>query len=106
MSGALEDRIVVAEVHRAVGEHAVLLIGSRAVGSAELSSDYDIVVALPLLLVPLRLRRLEVAGTIAALAPSASERQPDPKLAIAERAKFVGLEGPARGPGVVSTTGF
>ena len=62
MSGALEDRIVVAEVHRAVGEHAVLLIGSRAVGSAELSSDYDIVVALPLLLVPLRLRRLKVAA--------------------------------------------
>ena len=62
MSSALEDRIVVAEVHRAVGEHAVLLLGSRAVGTAELSSDYDIVVVLPLLLVPLRLRRLKVAA--------------------------------------------
>lgn len=62
MSCAIEDRVVVAEVRRAVGEHAVLLLGSRAVGTADSSSDYDIVVALPLLLVPLRLGQLKLAA--------------------------------------------
>jgi predicted nucleotidyltransferase len=62
VNSAVADRIVVEEAHRAVGAHPVLLLGSRAVGTATPASDYDIVVALPLLLLPLRLRRLKVAA--------------------------------------------
>jgi predicted nucleotidyltransferase len=62
VNSSVEDRLVVEEVQRAVGRRPVLLLGSRAVGTANPASDYDIVVPLPLLFVPLRLGRLKVAA--------------------------------------------
>jgi predicted nucleotidyltransferase len=41
-----------------VGDRPILLCGSRALGSAGADSDYDVVVVLPSVLVPIRLRRL------------------------------------------------
>lgn len=50
------------EVHRAVGRKPVLLLGSRAIGTAHAASDYDLLVLMPVAQIPFRLRRLRIAG--------------------------------------------
>jgi len=49
-------------VHRAVGKKPVLLLGSRATGTAHASSDYDLLVLLPVAQIPFRLRRLRAVA--------------------------------------------
>jgi predicted nucleotidyltransferase len=56
------DRLIVAEVHRALGEVPVILCGSRAAGTATASSDYDLLVAIPRRRIPFTLRRLGALG--------------------------------------------
>jgi predicted nucleotidyltransferase len=53
---------VAAEVHRAVGRKPVLLLGSRATGTAHAASDYDLLVLMPVAQIPFRLRRLRAAA--------------------------------------------
>lgn len=50
------------EVHRAVGRKPVLLLGSRATGTANAVSDYDLLVLMPVVQIPFRLRRLRAAA--------------------------------------------
>jgi len=54
-----EQRIAVAAEHR-LGRTPVLLCGSRALGIQHQDSDFDVVVVLPALRIPLALRRLRV----------------------------------------------
>lgn len=56
------DRLIVAEVRRALGEVPVILCGSRAAGTATASSDYDLLVAIPRRRIPFALRRLGALG--------------------------------------------
>ena len=51
-----------ARVHDAVGPRPVLLVGSRATGTARTDSDVDVLVLLPLLRIPLVLGRLHRAA--------------------------------------------
>ena len=50
------------EVHRVVGRKPVLLLGSRATGTAHAASDYDLLVLIPVAQIPFRLRRMRVAA--------------------------------------------
>jgi hypothetical protein len=64
MSAPDSDRAIREEVCRAVGRATILLAGSRATGEATDDSDYDVVVVLPALRIPLampRLRRAQIA---------------------------------------------
>ncbi len=54
---------IVATIHRAVGPVPVMLAGSRAIGSADSTSDYDLVTVLPLARIPRALGRLRQAKT-------------------------------------------
>jgi len=57
----------VAEVARHVGSVPVLLAGSRALGTAHATSDYDVSVVLPLLRIPRAARRLaQASGNLSA----------------------------------------
>lgn len=53
---------IVTEITRRVGAVPVLLIGSRAVGTARADSDYDVAVVMPLLRIPRAVSRLAVAA--------------------------------------------
>jgi predicted nucleotidyltransferase len=61
MSAADSDRVIREEVCRAVGRATIFLAGSRASGDANDDSDYDVVVVLPALRVPLAMRSLRRA---------------------------------------------
>lgn len=56
------ERLVVHAVDAAAGRVPVLLCGSRALGTAGAGSDYDVVVVVPWLAIPRRLRRLRLAA--------------------------------------------
>jgi predicted nucleotidyltransferase len=61
MSAADSDRAICEEVRRAVGQATIFVAGSRATGDATEDSDYDVVVVLPALRIPLAMRRLRRA---------------------------------------------
>jgi hypothetical protein len=52
---------IVATIHRAVGPVPVMLAGSRAIGTADRTSDYDLVAVMPLARIPRGLGRLREA---------------------------------------------
>jgi predicted nucleotidyltransferase len=52
---------IVATIHRAVGPVPVMLAGSRAIGTADSTSDYDLVAVMPLARIPRALGRLREA---------------------------------------------
>jgi predicted nucleotidyltransferase len=54
----MTDDDLALEVHRAVGKRPVLLLGSRATGTANAASDFDLLVLMPVVQIPFRLRRL------------------------------------------------
>ena len=64
MSAAVaSDARLIGAIHGALGKRPVILLGSRAVGTAETGSDYDLLVVLPLVRVPFVLRRLRRVAT-------------------------------------------
>lgn len=61
------EQLLVGEIGREVGRRPILLWGSRALGTAAAGSDYDVVVVVPALRIPLLLRRLRrLASRLAA----------------------------------------
>lgn len=54
---------IVATIHRAVGPVPVMLAGSRAIGTADSTSDYDLVAVMPLVRIPRALGSLREART-------------------------------------------
>jgi len=64
--GPLQEQFV-AEVTRHVGSAPVLLAGSRALGTAHATSDYDVSVVLPLIRIPRAAQRLaQASGNLSA----------------------------------------
>jgi predicted nucleotidyltransferase len=58
LTAAPEARLTGA-IHRALGRRPVILLGSRAIGTARAASDYDVLVVMPLVRIPFVLRRLK-----------------------------------------------
>ena len=63
MSATREEELIVFAVRKAVGDAPVILAGSRATGEASSDSDYDVVVVVGALRIPVLLRRLRRVGS-------------------------------------------
>ena len=62
MTATPEEELIVAAVREAIGDAPVILAGSRATGDASSDSDYDVVVVVGALRIPVLLRRLTRVG--------------------------------------------